>query len=113
VSYDKTKLPGVRQLNCLRQARRYNRLPPLRHSNEEGAVSSQKGGEMRKYTIAHWEGSFWVWAGDGDDENGCWADIPYSVAEAADNGFRGEMNPLEEEAEEEIYRILDDDDREW
>jgi hypothetical protein len=62
---------------------------------------------MRKYSIEHWVGSFWQWVGDGDDKNGCFTNIPDSILEAADNGFRGEMNPLEEEAEGEIYYISD------
>lgn len=53
-----------------------------------------------KYSIDRWQGDCWLWAGDGDTTNGCFADIPDAVLERADEGRTGEM-----EAEGETYRI--------
>ncbi len=54
---------------------------------------------MEKYSISRWEGC-WLWCGDGNNNDGCTASLPNEVLEAADDGFRGEL-----EVEGESYRI--------
>lgn len=53
-----------------------------------------------KYTISRWDGSQWVWCGDGDTDNGTTAQLPDEVYEFADSGETGEI-----EAEGETYRV--------
>ncbi len=55
---------------------------------------------MTKYTISRYDGSNWIWAGDGDTANGCLADMPDKVLEMADEGKDGEID-----VDGEIYRI--------
>ena len=55
---------------------------------------------MNKYSIARLDSGAWIWLGDGDDQDGCWADLDDRILDAADEGYRGLM-----EVEGETYRI--------
>jgi len=81
-------------LETYRQSPLYREALRIRNSEERN--------ETMKYSIDKYDqnGGFWIWAGDGDTDNGTTAQLPDPVYDFADSGEQGEI-----EAEGELYRI--------